>query len=105
MENTALFGASLSDVRVTMVIMRVLVVELLCQVVIGCVPVLESLLPGTRGRLWLCLVLPDIEWPRFLRTPALKPLARYLGYPRRRLLGPKRMLCQDARVSLVWDSR
>jgi hypothetical protein len=35
MENSALILASLSDVRVTMVIMRVLMVELLCQVMIG----------------------------------------------------------------------
>jgi hypothetical protein len=34
-----------------------------------------------RGCLWLCLVLPDIKWYRYLRTSALGPLTRYLGYP------------------------
>jgi hypothetical protein len=35
MENPTLIGVSLSDVRVTMVIMHVLVVELQCQAVMG----------------------------------------------------------------------
>jgi hypothetical protein len=35
MENPTLIEVSLSDVRVTMVIMCVLVVELLCQTVMG----------------------------------------------------------------------
>jgi hypothetical protein len=40
-----------------MVIMRVLVVELLCQEVTKQILVLECLLSGTCGRLWLRLVL------------------------------------------------
>jgi hypothetical protein len=60
-ENPAIIVVSLSDVRVAMVIMSVLVVELLCQAAMGWVPVLESLLPGTRGCLWLRLVMPGIK--------------------------------------------
>jgi hypothetical protein len=61
MENSIFIEASLSDVRVTMVIMHVLMVELLCEMVMGRVSVLEYLLPGMRGRLCLRLVLPDIK--------------------------------------------
>jgi hypothetical protein len=43
MENYASIRASLSDVRVIIAIMRVLIVELLCQVVMGQIPVLEYL--------------------------------------------------------------
>jgi hypothetical protein len=46
-----------------MVIMHVLVVELLCQVVTRRIPVIECLLPGAHGRLWLCLVFFGIKWP------------------------------------------
>jgi hypothetical protein len=79
-ENPTLIGASLSNVRVIMVIMLVLVVELLCQAVTGWIPVLECLLPGARGHLRLCLVLLGIKWPCYSRTLALRPLAQYLGY-------------------------
>jgi hypothetical protein len=73
-ENPALIGASLSDVRVIMVIMLVLVVELLCQAVTGWILVL--------GHLRLCLVLLGIKWPCYSKTLALGPLAWYLGYLR-----------------------
>jgi hypothetical protein len=49
MENPAFIEVSLSDVRVIMAIMLVLVVELLCQAVMGQLQVLECLLPGLRG--------------------------------------------------------
>jgi hypothetical protein len=39
----------LSDVRVIMAIMRVPLIELLCQAVIGCIPTFEYLLPGACG--------------------------------------------------------
>jgi hypothetical protein len=42
-------GGDLSDVRVIMMIMHVLVEELLCQVVMGQIPVLECLLSGASG--------------------------------------------------------
>jgi hypothetical protein len=48
-ENPALIEVSLSVVRVIMVIIRVLIVELLCQAVTGQVLVLKCLLPDTRG--------------------------------------------------------
>jgi hypothetical protein len=57
------YRVSLSNVRVIMVIMHVLVVELLCQVVTRRIPVIECLLPGAHGRLWLCLVFFGIKWP------------------------------------------
>jgi hypothetical protein len=60
-----LSGVSLSDVRVTTVIMHVLVVELLCQTVIGRVPLLDCLLPGVHWCLWLYLVLPGTKWHHY----------------------------------------
>jgi hypothetical protein len=81
MKNPTLIRASLSDVRVIMVIMHVLVVDLLCQAVMGWILVIMCILPGACGRLRLRLVLPAIKWPRYLRIPALGPLTRYLGYP------------------------
>jgi hypothetical protein len=58
MENHAFIGASLSDVRVIMTIMCVIVVELLCQAVMGHVLVLKYLFAR---RVWVrvgrsCLV-------------------------------------------------
>jgi hypothetical protein len=49
MENPTFTGASLSGVRVIMAIMRVLVVELLCQVMMGQVLVIECPLIGACG--------------------------------------------------------
>jgi hypothetical protein len=43
MENPALIGVNLSDVRVIMPIIRVLMTELLCQMVMGQIPILECL--------------------------------------------------------------
>jgi hypothetical protein len=82
MENHAFIGASLSNARVIISIMRVLVVELLCQVTMGWIPVLECLFLSARGCLRLHLVLPSIKWPCYSRTPALGPFDRYIGYPR-----------------------
>jgi hypothetical protein len=48
----------------------------------GQILVLECLLPGACGHLWLCLVLPSIKWHCHSRTPALGLFARYLGYLR-----------------------
>jgi hypothetical protein len=47
MEKLAFTRACLSDVRVVMVIMRVPLVELLCQAVMGQIPTLEYLPPDT----------------------------------------------------------
>jgi hypothetical protein len=44
MENPAFTEASLSDVKVIMTIMHVLMEELLCQAVTGRIPILECLL-------------------------------------------------------------
>jgi hypothetical protein len=71
MENCAFTGASLSDVIVIMVIMHVLSVELLCQAVMGRVPVFECLLLVEHGCHRLLPVLSDIKWPRSLRDLAL----------------------------------
>jgi hypothetical protein len=49
-----------------MVIMRVPLVELLYQMVMRQIPALEHLLPGARGCLWPCLVMPGIKCHRFL---------------------------------------
>jgi hypothetical protein len=61
MENPTFTWVSLSDVRVIMEIMRVLMEELLCQVVTGQAPVLECLLSSSRGRLWLRRVMSGIK--------------------------------------------
>jgi hypothetical protein len=49
MDNSTFLGASLSDVKVIMTIMHILIVKLLCQMVMGWIPVLECPLPGTPG--------------------------------------------------------
>jgi hypothetical protein len=51
MEKSAFTRVNLSDVRVIMVIMRVLVEELLCQTVMKQIPVFECLLSVMCGRL------------------------------------------------------
>jgi hypothetical protein len=61
MEKSAFIRASLSNVKVIMAIMRVLVEELLYQMVTGQIPVLKYLLSGARERLWICPVLPGIK--------------------------------------------
>jgi hypothetical protein len=55
------YRASLSDVRVIMVTVCVLVVELLCRPATGQIPALNCLLPSMHGHMWLCLVLSDIK--------------------------------------------
>jgi hypothetical protein len=54
-------GRSLSDVKVIMTNMCVLMVKLLYQAAVGWVLVLECLLPGVRGCLWLRPVMLDIK--------------------------------------------
>jgi hypothetical protein len=61
MENPAFTKASLSDVKVIMTIMHVLVVELLCQAITGRIPILKCLLSGARGHLWLRSVMSGIK--------------------------------------------
>jgi hypothetical protein len=55
------YRASLSHVRVIMMIMCILMMELLCQVVTGRIAALECLLLGMCGCLWLCLILSSIK--------------------------------------------
>jgi hypothetical protein len=57
MENPAFIGASLSDVKVIMMIMRILVVKLLCLAVTRWVPLLQCLLHGTHGLQRLRLIM------------------------------------------------
>jgi hypothetical protein len=61
MRSSAPIGVTLSDVRMIMVIIRVLVVELLCQTMTGQILVLKCLLLGMRRCQRLCLVLSNIE--------------------------------------------
>jgi hypothetical protein len=79
--------------------MCVPVVELLCQAVMGQILVFKCMLSGTRGRLRLRLILTSIKWSRYSRTPALEPLARYLGYPQVWLLGARAHAQPGARIS------
>jgi hypothetical protein len=74
---TSPLSSELIDVRVVMMIIRVLVMELLCQAVTGQIAALEYLLLGTRGHKWPCLVLSGIKWPCYLRTLTLQSLAQY----------------------------
>jgi hypothetical protein len=67
MVKPAFIWADLSDVKVIMAIMRVLVEELLCQTVMGWTPILEYLLSGACGCLWLRLIMPGIKCHRFPR--------------------------------------
>jgi hypothetical protein len=55
------YRASLSDVRVIMTFMRVLMVESLCQAAMGWISALKCLLLGAHGSLWLCIVLCGIK--------------------------------------------
>jgi hypothetical protein len=68
MEKHTFKRMNLSDVRVIMMIMRVLVKDVLCQALMRWIPVLELPLSGVRGRLWLRHVMPGIKWRCFLRT-------------------------------------
>jgi hypothetical protein len=74
-ENPTLIRASLSDVKVIMMVMRGHVVKLLCEAVMGWVLVLKCLLLGAHGCLWLRLVLSGIKWYLFSRTAALGPFS------------------------------
>jgi hypothetical protein len=53
---------NLADVRMIMAIMHVLVDKLLCQAVMRRIPVVECLLSGVRGCLWLRPIMPGIKW-------------------------------------------
>jgi hypothetical protein len=68
MEKPTFIKACLSGVRVIMSIIRVPMVELLCQTVMRSPLVLNYLLSGVRGRLRPCLVVAGIKCRRFLRT-------------------------------------
>jgi hypothetical protein len=67
MENPAFIGVILSNVRMIMTIMCVLVKELLCQAVMRHVSVLKCLLSGAREHLWLRHVMSGIKWHCFPR--------------------------------------
>jgi hypothetical protein len=68
MEKPIFTRMNLSDVRLIMMIMHVLMEELLCQVVTELILVLECLLLGARGCLWLHPVMTGIKWRCFLST-------------------------------------
>jgi hypothetical protein len=68
MEKPTFTRTKLSGVRAIMTIMRVPVGELICQTVIGRIPVLKCPLPDVRGCLWLYPVIAGIKYCRFLRT-------------------------------------
>jgi hypothetical protein len=67
MEKFVFTRANLSNVRVIIAIMCVLMNDLLCQVVMEHVSILTCLLSSARGRLWLRSVMPNIKWCRFPR--------------------------------------
>jgi hypothetical protein len=61
-------GRGLSDVRVIMTIMHVVMVKSLCQVVMERVPVLECMLLGTRGHPRLRPIMPSVKGHCIMRT-------------------------------------
>jgi hypothetical protein len=80
-EKLAFTKACLSTVRVITVIMCLLLVEYLCQTAMGRIPAFEYLLPGTRGRLRSCLVMPSIKSGYLLWAQSYQPfqVPRALG--------------------------
>jgi hypothetical protein len=75
------YQVSLSDIRVVMTFMHVLIGELVCQAMTGWISDLECLLPDARESQQLCLVLSGIKWPRHLRDLALESHAQYWRPP------------------------
>jgi hypothetical protein len=67
MEKPTFTRASLSNVRVIIMIMHVPVVQRLCQTVIGWIPVLKCLLSSACGCLCPCPIVPGIKCCKFLR--------------------------------------
>jgi hypothetical protein len=61
MEKPAFMRTNFYDVRVIMVIMRVIVEEILCQAMMEQISVLEWQLSGVCGHLGLRHVMPDIK--------------------------------------------
>jgi hypothetical protein len=61
MEKATFTRVNLSDLRVMMAIMHVFMEELLCPTVMGWIPVLEYLLLGACGHLWLCPIMSGIK--------------------------------------------
>jgi hypothetical protein len=68
MEKSAFTRTCLSRIKVIMVIMCILLIELLYQTMMGQLLVLEYLMSGVCGCLWLSLVVPGIECRCFLIT-------------------------------------
>jgi hypothetical protein len=88
-----------------MSIMRVLVVELLYQTVMGRIPVLECLMPEVCRCLWLCLILSGIKCHCYPRTETLRTLVWYLGYPRAWLPGARAHVELGCEDKLDWADR
>jgi hypothetical protein len=68
MEKHTFTRVNLSNVRVIVSIMRVPMVELLCQELMGYISVLKYLLSGVCGCLWPCPIVPSINCRYFLRS-------------------------------------
>jgi hypothetical protein len=68
MEKPTFTRVNLSNVRMIMTIMRVLVDKLLCQMVMEQIQVLECLLSGVCGCLWLHPIVLGIKWRCLSRT-------------------------------------
>jgi hypothetical protein len=94
MEKPNFTRENLSDVRVILVIIHVPVEELLCQVVMGWISVLECLLSGARGCLWLMSVMLGIKWHCITRTQ-LQGCSPNTGEPQSSL--PRAWVCAELR--------
>jgi hypothetical protein len=103
MEKPTFIRVSLSDVKVIMVIMHILVVKLLCQVVMRQIVVLKYLLSGPCGHLWPCPIVPCIKCHRFptFRLWCCLPGTEPPPPPRRDCRGPGCVLSQGAILDTI----
>jgi hypothetical protein len=88
MDNPTFIAVRLSDVRVIMTIMHVLVVDLPGQAVMDGFKYSSACLPGARGCLQAGLVWSSIKWLCYPKTPTLWSLARYWESPGLATEGP-----------------
>jgi hypothetical protein len=98
MENPAFTEMSLSDGKVIMAIMHVLSLDLLCQAVMGRVPVLECLLLGARVCQRLRPILFGFKCP-LLEGPSSRVTCPVPGTPKHGYRGPGCVLSQVSRRS------
>jgi hypothetical protein len=104
MKKLTFIRVNLSNVRVIIAVMRVPVEELLCQAVIGWIPVLKHLLSNARGCLWPYPIVQGIKGRCFPRT-WLQRLYPVLESPQALLLGAHVRTKLDHEEDLHWANK